>query len=163
MNEKTLQMRLGLGACFIALFLVFIAIPNWVAAPSNVANIILSPLFWPYTLSVLTGVVGLGLIATSLRLSVTEETLNNPIDDLGPARLRMIAIAAIMLVSMFLLPRLGMVWTCMLAFAATAFLVQTRHPKTAVACAIAIPLVLYVFFAHVAGVAVPQGNVVRLP
>lgn len=163
MNEKTLQMRLGLGACLMALFLVFVAIPNWVAAPSNVPNIILSPLFWPYTLSAFTGLVGLGLIATSMRLPVTDETLNEPIDDLGPARLRMIGIAVIMLVSMFLFPRLGMVWTCMLAFLATAFLVKTRHPVTAVICAILIPLILYAFFAHVAGVAVPQGNFVRLP
>jgi len=51
----------------------------------------------------------------------------------------------------------------MLAFLATAFLVRTSHPKTAVICALCVPLVLYVFFAHVATVAIPQGNFVRLP
>lgn len=163
MNEKTLQMRLGLGACLMALFFVFVAIPGYVSSPSNVPNIILSPLFWPYTLSGLTGLIGLGLIATSLRLPEKDEPINEPIDDLGPARLRMLGIAVIMLASMFLFSRLGMVWTSMLAFAATAFLVRTRHPKTALICAVAIPLVLYAFFAHVAGVAVPQGNFVRLP
>jgi len=32
-----------------------------------------------------------------------------------------------------------------------------------VVCAVLIPLVLYVFFAHIAGVAIPQGDFVRLP
>ncbi|MCY4292849.1 MAG: hypothetical protein OXC72_14005, partial [Roseovarius sp.] len=53
--------------------------------------------------------------------------------------------------------------TSMLSYLATAFLVKTRHPKTAVVCGVVIPVVLYAFFAHVAGVAVPQGNFVRLP
>ena len=156
-------MRLGIGACLVALFLVFVAIPNWVSAPSNVPNVILSPLFWPYTLSALTGVVGLGLIATSLLLPSDGEVINDPVADPKEAWLRMFGIASIMLVSMFLFSRLGMVWTCMLSFAATAFLVKTRHPKVALLCAVAIPLALYAFFAHVAGVAIPQGQFVRLP
>ena len=61
------------------------------------------------------------------------------------------------------MPWLGMVWTSMLAFVALAFLVKTRHPATAFICAIVVPLVLYAFFAHVASVAIPQGELVRLP
>lgn len=163
MDEKTLQMRLGLGTCVVALFLVIIAIPSWVSAPSNVPNVILSPLFWPYTLAGLTGLVGLGLIATSLRLAKGDEAPDTPDEDVRPAQIRLIGIAVIMLISMFLFSRLGLVWTCMLAFWATAFLVRTRHPKTAILCGLLIPLVLYGFFAHVAGVAVPQGIFVRLP
>ena len=53
--------------------------------------------------------------------------------------------------------------TSMLIFVATALLVRTRHPKTALVCAVIVPLVLYAFFAHVAGVAIPQGNFMRLP
>ena len=76
---------------------------------------------------------------------------------------RLAIMAVVMVIYMFGLPRLGMVWTSMLAFLATAFLVRTSHPKTAVICALCVPLVLYVFFAHVATVAIPQGNFVRLP
>ena len=75
----------------------------------------------------------------------------------------MIIVMAIMIVTMLLLPLLGMVWTSMAVFVATAFLMRTRHPLTAMACAILVPLVLYAFFAHVAGVAIPQGEFVRLP
>ncbi len=156
-------MQLGIGACLAAIFLVFIAIPNWVAAPSNVANPVLSPVFWPYTLAGFTGLAGLGLIAAGLRMPAGGAPLNEPVEDVPQARLRLLGVAIIMAGTMFLLPRLGMVWTCMLAFAASAFLVRTRHPVAALTCAVLVPLVLYAFFAHVAGVAIPQGNFVRLP
>lgn len=76
---------------------------------------------------------------------------------------RLIVLAGIMALTMFALPRLGMVWTAMIVFIATAFLFKTRHPLIAIVCAIVIPLFLYLFFAHVAGVAIPQGEFVRLP
>ena len=54
-----------------------------------------------------------------------------------------------------------------MAFAALAFLVSTPHPRAALVCALAVPLALYAFFAHVAGISIPQGSVaadyVRLP
>ena len=62
-----------------------------------------------------------------------------------------------------LISAIGMVWASMLAFACLAFLMKTRHPKAALAAAVATPLLLYAFFAHVAGVAVPQGDFIRLP
>lgn len=76
---------------------------------------------------------------------------------------RLAALAVIMALTMFALPRLGMVWTAMIVFVVTAFLFKTRHPKIALASAVFIPLLLYMFFAHVAGVAIPQGDFVRLP
>jgi hypothetical protein len=157
-------MQLGIGACLASAFLVFVAIPNWVAAPSNIKNVFLSPVFWPYVLAGCTGVVGLGLIAAGFRMAegLSEETAKA--HDAGMVGwLRLLGMALIMAGTMFLLPRLGMVWTSMMCFALTAFLVKTRHPVGAVICAIVIPLALYAFFAHVAGVAIPQGNFVRLP
>jgi len=77
--------------------------------------------------------------------------------------MRLEGLALIMILTMFALPRLGMVWTAMIVFVATAFLFKTRHPVIAIVCAVIIPLLLYLFFAHVAGIAIPQGNYVRLP
>ncbi|MEM7547607.1 MAG: tripartite tricarboxylate transporter TctB family protein [Pseudomonadota bacterium] len=162
MPPKAIQFRLGVGACIAALFLALVAIPNWVSSPSNVANVVLSPVFWPYVLTALTGMTGLGLILASRRAGTTPaSTGSEPLD--GRSWYRLGALAIIMAVTMFALPRLGMVWTTMIVFAATAFLLRTRHPITALVCAIVIPLVLYAFFAHVAGVAIPQGNLLRLP
>lgn len=165
MSEKSLHLRLGIIVSLFALFLVFYAIPSFVFAPSNVRNIILSPVFWPYVLAGLTGIIGLGLVFNAL-----TSAPDTPFEDEETAHpegsapwMRLAALAVIMGLVMFGLPRLGMVWTAMLAFAACAFLFRTRHPIVAVICAVVVPLLLYAFFAHVAGVAIPQGNFVRLP
>lgn len=163
MISRATQLQLGIGACIASIFLAVIAIPTWVSTPSNVPNVILSPLFWPYTLAGLTGLVGLGLVAATLRSKYNAAPEDEALDSKRAAWARLAGMAAIMSVTMYALPRLGMVWTCMLVFVATAFLIKTRHPRVAVVCAVVVPLVLYAFFAHVAGVAIPQGNFVRLP
>jgi len=154
------QVAIGFSAVLAAVILIFILIPGWVSTPSNVKNIILSPLFWPYTLAGLTALVGLGLIATGWRSS---EVIGGDETNVSGGFKRLFLMALIMAIYMFGLSRLGMVWTSMIAFALTAFLVRTSHPKTALICAVILPLVLYAFFAHVAGIAVPQGQFVRLP
>jgi hypothetical protein len=162
MSPKAIQSRLGIGACIAALFLSVIAIPNWVSSPSNVGNIVLAPTFWPYVLTALTGLSGLGLVWASRHAS-SDMIVDEDIASDGKSWVRLAVLAVIMVLTMFALPRLGMVWTAMIVFLVTAFLFRTRHPKTALVCAILIPLGLYMFFAHVAGVAIPQGNFVRLP
>ncbi|WP_300061420.1 tripartite tricarboxylate transporter TctB family protein [uncultured Roseobacter sp.] len=163
MTQRQVQMRLGLGALFASLFLAFFAIPTWVSSPSNVGNVILSPLFWPYALAGFTGLTGCGLVFSGLRQSRHGPPVNAPSEQPGAAWLRLVGMALIMGLTMVLLPRLGMVLTSMLVFVSTALLVRTRHPITALVCAVVVPLVLYAFFAHVAGVAIPQGNLLRLP
>lgn len=154
------QTLIGIFAIFAGLFLMTVAIPLWVSSPSNVRNIILSPTFWPYTLSALTILIGAGLTVTGFYS--TEDLTPKPAAIAGGYG-RLVIMAVVMIIYMVGLPRLGMVWTSMLAFVATAFLVRTSHPKTALICALCVPLVLYFFFAHVASVAIPQGNFVRLP
>nr|WP_255670552.1 tripartite tricarboxylate transporter TctB family protein [Cognatishimia sp. F0-27] len=144
------------------MLLALVGIPGWVSSPSNVSNIVLSPTFWPYTLALMTGFVGIGLLLASRHESPDPDPTH--IEGTDPkAWLRLAALAVIMMLTMFALPRLGMVWTAMIVFAVTAFLFRTRHPITALVCAVLVPLALYAFFAHVAGVAIPQGNFVRLP
>jgi len=162
-SPKTIQFQLGLGACLAAAFLVLWAIPNWVSSPSNVSNIVLAPVFWPYALSGITGLVGLGLLLAARGASPVPDAEAEPAAADGLSWVRLAALAVIMVATMFALPRLGMVWTAMIVFVLTAFLFRTRHPLTALICAVVIPLALYLFFAKVAGVAIPQGIFVRLP
>ncbi|WP_308916654.1 tripartite tricarboxylate transporter TctB family protein [Jannaschia sp. LMIT008] len=162
MTLRALQIRLGFAALVIAAAMALVAIPNFVSSPSNVRNIVLAPTFWPYTLTGLTALTGALLLFTGWRVDpailLDEEDAAKP-----GAWLRLIALAAIMVATMQAMPILGMPLTCMAAFAATAFLFRTRHPIVALICTVAVPLVLYAFFAHVAGVAVPQGDLIRLP
>ncbi|MFK7858399.1 MAG: tripartite tricarboxylate transporter TctB family protein [Granulosicoccus sp.] len=162
MTPKSVQLHLGAIACLISLFLIFIGIPNGVSSPSNVPNIVLAPTFWPYVLASFTGLTGLGLLFAGWRHTGTDTSVDEPDND-AHGWLRLAALVLIMVITMFALPRLGMVWTTMLVFFVTALLFRTRHPRTALVCAIVIPLCLYVFFAHVAGVGIPQGDFVRLP
>lgn len=166
MTLRALHLRLGLAALLLAAFLALVAIPLWVTSPSNVRVWVLAPTFWPYVLAALLALVGLGLAASGLRAAPDLPAAPPGEAEAEPppgAWLRLAGLAGIMLAMLPLLPRLGMVWTAMLAFAATAFLLRTRHPGWAVACAVAVPLLLYAFFAHVAGIAVPQGEILRLP
>ena len=156
MNKRAIQVQLGIGACVACVFLILYAIPYWISAPSNMRNIVLSPRFWPYAIAGLTGLVGLGMLFANRKANADDAPVNDPIQD---PRAGLIRLA----VTFWLLPRIGMVWATMLAFASLAFLVKTRHPKTALICAVLVPLLLYGFFAHVAGVAIPQGEYVRLP
>lgn len=163
MSFANLNTRLGLVALAVAAFLALVAIPNWVFSPSNVQNIILSPTFWPYVLSGFLALTGLLLLLLPDPVTREPDLSQDEDSAVSGAWMRLLGLAVIMVLTMFALPRLGMVWACMLAFLATAFMFRTRYPKAAIVCAVVIPLVLYAFFAHVAGVAIPQGNFVRLP
>lgn len=163
MDDRQIQMHLGLGALIASALLLLVAIPNWVSSPSNVPNIVLSPLFWPNTIAGFTGLVGIGLLLASFRRSIATGDEPAEAQERRAALGRLLMVAVMMGLTVYALPRLGLVWTSMLVFASTALLVRTNHPKTALLCAIVIPLVLYAFFAHVAGVAIPQGLFVRLP
>ena len=162
MTPKSVQLHLGVTACLVSLFLIFIGIPKAVSSPSNVQNIVLAPTFWPYVLASFTGLTGLGLLLAGWQESSASVFDDEAVND-DRRWLRLAGLAAIMIVTMFALPRLGMVWTTMLVFLITALLYRTRHPRTAIVCAVLIPLALYAFFAHVAGVGIPQGNFWRLP
>lgn len=163
MEDRAIQLQLGIGAMIAAMFLLFVAIPSWVSSPSNVPNIILSPVFWPNVLAGVVGIVGAGMVLTSYWRQKPAQPIPSDVADRRAAFARLGAVAAMMAATMLLLATLGLVWTAMLVFVSLAFLVRTSHPKTAVVCAVIVPLVLYGFFAHVAGVAIPQGNYVRLP
>lgn len=163
MNDRLIQIQLGVGAVIAAALFLLLIIPALVSTPSNVPNIILSPLFWPNTLASLTGLIGIGMLMTALRLKKPEATAESDVDNRRAAFVRLLAFAVVMLFMIYAMPRLGLVWASMVAFIATAVLVRTRNPLAAVISAILVPLTLYIFFAHVAGVAIPQGDFVRLP
>lgn len=146
-----------------AAFLVIYLVPIWVTAPDNVPRIVLSPIFWPIVLAGALALVGLGLLLSSRAIyNTTPVTEDDPVH--RPAAIaRLVTLAVLMLGVVYALPSLGLVLTTMIVIVALGLLVKTQHPKTVLICAVLVPLVLYFFFAHVAGVAVPQGNFLRLP
>ena len=160
MSRKS-HLQIGIAAIGFAVFLYLIGIPNGVTAPSNIRNIVLSPLFWPQILTGLLAAVGLGLVLTARNLS--DDGHVSLLAGVEGAPLRLAAMAALMIGYVLLTPLLGMVWTSMLAFVLLALLIKTSHPIAAILAGVLALLVLHAFFAHVAGVAIPQGEIVRLP
>jgi len=152
------HLHIGIAAIAFAAFLALIGIRFGVSSPSNVSNIFLAPTFWPYVVAGLIGIAGLGLVLSSRQLASVVPESAPP-----GGWMRLLVMAGLMVAYVLLTPLIGLVWTSMLAFAALAFLVRTEHPVSALLAAILVPLVLYAFFAHVAGMAVPQGEFVRLP
>ena len=151
----------GLASLILAVFLFLVAIPFGVSTPSNVAKVVLSPLFWPQVLSVLLGITGISLMLSARNTGNVESTEENTKTKGSPIRLALLAV--LMIAYIFAIPTLGLVWSSMVAFVALAVLIKSANPMIALISAIVIPLALYLFFAHVAGIAIPQGDFVRLP
>lgn len=156
------EFQVGIAAIAVAVFLLVVGIPYGISTPSNIRHIVLSPTFWPRIIAALMVLLGLGLLFAASRGAADEEVEPSLLE--APGGLSRLAGMAVLMAAYFLLiPVLGLVWASMLAFGGTAALVHTRHPVAAAASAVIVPLLLYAFFAHVAGVSVPQGEIVRLP
>lgn len=159
---------LGLGIIAFGIFLLVHAIPAYVSSPSNVRALVLSPTFWPTIIAWLIILLGGVLILSRMfgpPVSMSEENAMLAVegDEQFYAWLRLAAAAIVMTGLVYAMPVFGMVITTGLAFAAFAAMVMTPRPITAFIMAIVLPLVLYAFFVHVAGVSVPQGRFLTLP
>jgi hypothetical protein len=159
-----------LGLVFIGFgaFILFVAIPYAVTSPSNVQKVVLAPTFWPTIIGWI--IIGLGAILMAMRFFVPADWFSDDVDagaDDGPPLpggwLRLATAGALMVALVYVTPVLGLVWTAMLCFVALSLLVKSSRPVVSLIVAIALPLALYVFFHHAAGVAVPQGEFIRLP
>lgn len=159
-----------LGLVFIGFgaFILFVAIPYAVTSPSNVQKVVLAPTFWPTIIGWI--IIGLGAILMAMRFFVPAAWTSDNVDagaDDGPPLpggwLRLATAGALMVALVYVTPVLGLVWSAMLCFVALSLLVKSSRPVVSLIVAIALPLALYVFFHHAAGVAVPQGEFIRLP
>ncbi len=174
MQLRNKNIALGLVIVAFGIMLLIYAIPSFVSSPSNVQAVVLAPTFWPTIIAWLIILLGAVLIATqyaqetvfSPGLSETSqqaEELDATQRASAMAWLRILALGVLMAALVAATPQLGMVWTSMIAFAAFGLIVQTPKPVTTLVVAVLLPLLLYAFFNHVAGVAVPQGEYITLP
>jgi putative tricarboxylic transport membrane protein len=153
---------LGAGMLLFALFLIEFLIPTWVITPSNVRKLVLSPDFWPY---IVAGLLGLGGAILLLQYYFITRPLQIPEehDDVPGGNMRIALVAAIMAVYYILLPYLGMILASVLAYVAFIVVIGLPRKVAAAIIAIVLPLLLYGFFDHLAGVPIPQPDFFRLP
>lgn len=145
----------------LSLLLIVFIIPHWVIKPSNVRILVLSPDFWPYIVAGLMGIGGLSLWAQYwfvFRKFSTETS-----DPVAGGNLRIGLVAILMVAYYLFMPALGMVWSSTVAFVAFVAIVGLPRKVATVIGAILLPIALYMFFAHAAGVPIPQAKYLVLP
>ena len=154
---------LGILCCVLAIFLWFYAIPTWVSAPSNVSKVVLSPTFWPLIIAALIGLSGIYLVAMeAVQAPHDTETLEQPESPMAGS-IRLILGAVAMVIFLFSVETTGLVIGSMALFLVIAIIITQTISLRFVLIAICLPIALYAFFAHVASVAVPQGEWIQLP
>jgi hypothetical protein len=154
---------LGAGVIAFGAFLFFVLIPYGITSPANVRIAVLSPTIWPNIISVILMLIG-GLILGRAIIARDVEPAAQDGTTVGWWPWVRIAFSAALMAGLFYsLPILGMPITSSLTIFAYAVMVRAGRPVITVLTAIFLPLIIYGFFSHVAGVPIPQGKILRLP
>jgi putative tricarboxylic transport membrane protein len=152
----------GVGMLVTSILFAVFVIPHYVVKPSNVRILVLSPDFWPYIVAALMGIGGVALLAQYFFLT---RAVAAPVENDTPpgGGLRTTLIGVLMIVYYLIMPMLGMVWSSVVAYMAFMAIVGLPRKLASIIVAIALPLALYAFFAHAAGVPIPQASFLVLP
>ncbi|HEX2018165.1 MAG TPA: tripartite tricarboxylate transporter TctB family protein [Aurantimonas sp.] len=146
----------------LGLFLQFVAIPYGIVTPSSMRSILLSPAFWPTILAVALIVAGGLLAIAQMRRNPLDE--GDEFEQFGAREVFRIA-GFLLLAALYFeaIEWVGMVWASVLAFAGFVFLTGAPNKVAGLVAAVLLPILLFLFFYHVAGVNIPQSDVLRLP
>lgn len=157
------EILIGLGVMVVAAIVLWWLIPAYVALPRRVPLRALAPSFWPKIIcwTMLVAGAALALRAALARPPPAGITVTPSVE--RGELLRLGALTLILIGTYFALPVVGMVWTSMVVFLLLVLLTGRRRLGWGVVSAVLLPLLLYLFFTKVAGVAIPQGQIVRLP
>jgi putative tricarboxylic transport membrane protein len=154
---------LGILCCVVSIVLWFYAIPEWVSSPSNVTKVVLSPTFWPLIITGLIALCGTYLLVTGEVAGDEQiEALEQP-QNKGAGATRLLLTALAMLAFLVAVETSGLIIGSMALFITVAAVITQKISTRMVLIAIILPIALYGFFAHVASVAIPQGEWVQLP
>jgi len=171
----------GLFSLGLGLLLHFWLIPNYISVPSNMARLVLSPAFWPEILAGMAGLAGVFVLVGAFRqpsepnsqdlasvANITEDqqasNASSPLQQVSkPSLVRLLAFVIAMALYAKYLDYLGMALASILMMLISFYLLGEKRIGLVLSVSIVLPLVLYAFFLHVAGVSIPQGELIRLP
>ncbi|WP_299358805.1 tripartite tricarboxylate transporter TctB family protein [uncultured Paracoccus sp.] len=163
MLSRRHEILIGLGVVAFAAIVLWWLIPAYVTLPRRPPLRALAPSFFPKIIGWTMLITGAGLALKAVLAPPTPAAIAvTPNIDRGEL-LRIGGLALILLASYLALPVFGMVWTSMVVFLLLVLLTGRRRLGWGIVSAVLLPLLLYLFFAKVAGVAIPQGQIVRLP
>jgi hypothetical protein len=147
----------ALATLLAALLFALLVIPAGVTQPSSVKHLPLSPVFLPYVLTLAVALFALVHLAEAVWAAHIPDE-DAPLPDPHPRRGRRLALLAALLLAYLMLPdRLGMLLTAILVTIALIAMGGERRLPVLFGVGIAVPLLVYLFFVHVAQVPMPAG------
>lgn len=161
MTRSSNDIWIGAGLCLFSVLLLVYFIPEYVVTPKNVRNPVLSPQFWPEIIAY--AILILGATTSLLGFFGNADSCKTDEPRNPHGLMRLLGVAGVLAGYYLLIPSLGMIWTSVLAYGTLAIIFSTRHRLAAALAAVILPIVLFAFFSHIAGVPIPQGQLVRLP
>ncbi|QFT92122.1 Tripartite tricarboxylate transporter TctB family protein [Roseovarius sp. THAF9] len=140
-----------------ALVFALVVIPNGVTRPASVKHLPLSPVFLPYVLT-----IGVGIFALIHLLEAIFAAHIPGEDDasLGTHprwKSRVLMLVGLLALYLLMPGRLGMPLTAIIVTIALMAIGGERRPLILLGVGIAVPVLVYLFFAHVAQVPLPMG------
>jgi len=158
MSGRRRSLIIGAGTLAFFATVLFAVIPHHIRVPQNLANIALSPAFWPTTVAIMGTCLGALILARGL-LGMQEA---EPDDDPGAphafaAELRGLVAIAVMFAYVASIPVLGIVVASALVIPGLAVLYGERRFMRLAAAGIILPTALYGFFTIVVRIPLPMG------
>lgn len=134
----------------------FVLIPAGIDTPESVDHITLSPDFWPRIISIVFALMGLVTLVRPGEISSVDE---DEIDATSwSSRLpRLIVVLATLFAYYFLIDHLGMVVPGIAVIFAMMWFAGERRFVLMGTVAVVVPVLLYLFFVHVASIPIPLG------
>ncbi len=153
---------LGLGIIVFSGILFLFLVPTWVITPQNVQILVLSPDFWPY---IVAGLLAIGGVLLLLQYAIVhgKRGHDEERDEVAGGWRRIGLVGLLMAVYYMILPYLGMVIGSVVAYMAFMAIIGLPRKLPSIIVAIVLPLLLYGFFNHMAGVPIPQADFLQLP
>ncbi|MFT5505817.1 MAG: putative tricarboxylic transport membrane protein [Gammaproteobacteria bacterium] len=146
----------GSGVLVIGLVLFFGLIPIGIDSPSNLDHITLFPDFWPRIISAIFALTGFIILVKPGAPPTNTE------DDIDPSSWssripRLVIVLSTLFAFYFLIEYLGMVVPGILVIFGMMWFAGERRYILMGSIAVAVPVMLYVFFVHVANIPIPLG------
>lgn len=140
-----------------SLLFAFVVIPAGVTSPASVKHLPLSPTFLPYVLTIGVGLFALVHLLEAIFAAHIPGEDGNPLG-VHPRWFSRLAMLVVLLLIYLILPEtLGMPLTAILVTIALMAIGGERRPLILLGVGIAVPVLVYLFFAHIAQVPLPMG------
>jgi putative tricarboxylic transport membrane protein len=158
MTPNSRDVIVGFTVVLFAGFTLLVLIPQGIPTPGRTAPGQMLPDFWPRVIT--SGLVAIGVLIALLAIfAPTVEEAGEELDEPHPpmvATLKVVTAIVLMFGYLWLIQLIGMVVASMIAIPLFSVLYGERRVWIYVPLAIVLPVLLYVFFRHVASIPIPD-------